>query len=430
MKSLGKVLRKGAQALTLGIGLMMPFYAGATDSSSFSQSGVEKKITRNSEQDKDNYEVDRRMVFPQDGYTEIHSVCAVPEGGYVFAGSTRDTWGSDSKNFAGKIDAEGNLDQEWSDKVNEIVGKKGRIYSVCSKGDLLAFTGYEVDESDDANLQLLVLYQNGDLKFKKTTGGDKFDIGKSVRFTADDKIVCAGYTSSFGLGGYSPWIVSYDLEGKEDVDLSKRTYGGEDRDSFRSIAFDLNQESIAVGKAYSFTEDPKAYATGFTKDLEKKWEITIGDEGDQTEFSSACFNPDTNTFMAVGRSRNGPKDDLFFAELNSSGDVLTSGTWGGDRSDFARSVCTTSKNTFMITGETESFGESGSFALELDKNGNEKQKFMFPDISLNSICQNSNKKEIILGGETHGDEFPILITLEKKQEISPRTSVGPYWTMY
>jgi hypothetical protein len=52
----------------------------------------------------------------------------------------------------------------------------------------------------------------GNLLWTRTLGGGEDDLAISIDQTSDGGYIVAGYTSSFGQGGYDGWVVRLDSE--------------------------------------------------------------------------------------------------------------------------------------------------------------------------------------------------------------------------
>ncbi len=110
------------------------------------------------------------------------------------------------------------------------------IFSSTSKHDTV-FTVENVIEGDERFYQVTVL-DTGNLSsrsnivyatapiitFQKEFGGQGNDIGYSVQQTADEGLIIAGRTDSWGSGGLDGWLIKTNIEGHEEWNY---TFGGE-----------------------------------------------------------------------------------------------------------------------------------------------------------------------------------------------------------
>jgi hypothetical protein len=151
--------------------------------------------------------------------------------------------------------------------------------------------------------------------FAKTYGGTS---ASSVQQTSDGGYIVAGYTSSFGAGGWDIFLIKTDANGN--VQWAK-TYGGTRNDRAYSVQQTSDGGYILAGLTYSFGVD---------------------------------------------------SGDIFLIKTDANGNVQWAKTYGGTRYDLALSVQQTSDGGYIVAGGTESFGWSNDafFLIKTDANGN------------------------------------------------------------
>jgi len=89
----------------------------------------------------------------------------------------------------------------------------------------------------------------GDTLWTRTYGGSSSDIGWSVQQTSDGGYIIAGYTESFGAGGYDVYLVKTNSSGNT---LWTRTYGGTEGDYGYSVQQTSDGGYIIAGRTSSF----------------------------------------------------------------------------------------------------------------------------------------------------------------------------------
>jgi len=178
--------------------------------------------------------------------TWAYSVQQTSDGGYIMAGYTHDS--SIVYAFLIKTDANGNL--IWA----KIYGGIFNIMDVSnvsqtSDGGYIVAGRIEATTATMFDVFLIKTDANGNIQWAKTYGGTNWDGAYSVQQTSDGGYILAGYTNSFGAGGYDPFLIKTDANGN--LQWAK-TYGGTGHDMFFHIQQTSDGGYIATGYTYSF----------------------------------------------------------------------------------------------------------------------------------------------------------------------------------
>ncbi|MFZ8835350.1 MAG: T9SS type A sorting domain-containing protein [Candidatus Caldipriscus sp.] len=246
-----------------------------------------------------------------------YSVQQTSDGGYIVAGYTL-SYGSMSGYdvLLIKTDANGNL--QWAKTYRGTSGDYAfSIRQTSDGGYIVAGGGYSFDVGGDAFLIKTDAF--GNVQWAKTYGGLGEDVAYSVQQTSDGGYIVAGYTESFGPGGYALFLIKTNAFGN--VQWAK-TYGGTSWD----IAHSVQQ-----------TSDGGYIVAGYT-----------------------------GSFGAGG-------DDILLIKTAANGNVIWAKTYGGTGYDYAYSVQQTSDGGYIVAGHTIfSFSTSDYdiFLIKTDANGN------------------------------------------------------------
>jgi len=144
-------------------------------------------------------------TFGGSGLDWSHSVRQTSDGGYIIAVST-DSYGAGNddvwliradssgnvtwdKTFGGSGDDYGHSVQETSDEGYVIAGATG---------------SYGAGNDD---VWLIKTDSSGNAVWDKTLGGSNSDYGWLIQQTSDGGYIIAGYTDSYGAGGYDIWLI-------------------------------------------------------------------------------------------------------------------------------------------------------------------------------------------------------------------------------
>ena len=209
-------------------------------------------------------------------------------------------------------------------------------------------------------LLMLVLAQvsfaqpNPDTLWTRTYGGSGRDEARSVQQTADGGYVLAGYTSSFGAGGYDFYVLKTNSQGEP---LWTRTYGGSRDDYAVSVQQTADGGYIVAGITGSFGAGSEDFYLLKTNSLgDTLWTRTYGgssfDEAysvQQTADGGYIVAGETWSFGAGGW-------DFYVVKTNPLGDTLWTRTYGGSDYDWAHSIQQTADGGYIVAGWTSSFG--------------------------------------------------------------------------
>ncbi|MGA3192711.1 MAG: hypothetical protein ABSD73_09410 [Candidatus Bathyarchaeia archaeon] len=348
-----------------------------------------------------------------------YSVVQTSDGGYALAGFTDSSGAGGFDFYLVKTDSAGN--QNWT----QTYGGSGDdfAYSLVQTSDGgYALAGYT--ESFGAgyyDFYLVKTNSAGILQWSKTYGGPGDDEARSLIQTSDGGYALAGWTNSFGGGGYSFYLVKTDSTGSM---LWNRTYGsagdnqaysviqtsdggyalagytdssghgGNDfylvkTDSAGNMTWNMTYGGIGDDEAYSLiqTSDGDYALAGYTTSSSAgvdnfwlvktnstgamQWSQTYGSPGDseayslvQTSDGDYALGGFTDTLGAGGY-------DVWLVKTDSTGGVRWSQTYGGSSDDFAYSLVQTSDGGYALAGFTDSSGAGGNdfYLVKVDSTG-------------------------------------------------------------
>ncbi len=155
----------------------------------------------------------------------------------------------------------------------------------------------------NSDVYLAFVDSMGWVRWEKSYGGFNNDIGKSIIQLADSGFVIAGYTNSFGAGGYDMLVVRTDKAGTL---IWQKTFGGLDWDFGNCVIEASNGGFIICGHTYSF---------------------------------------------GYGKS------DGYLVKLDINGNYQWQKTYGGNEDDNFKSIIETYNNLFTVVGATGSYGD-------------------------------------------------------------------------
>ncbi|WXG45852.1 MAG: hypothetical protein WED05_04105 [Candidatus Atabeyarchaeum deiterrae] len=207
--------------------------------------------------------------------------------------------------------------------------------------------------------------------WSRTYGGTGYDEAQSVQQTSDGGYIVAGYTHSFGAGGYDFWLVKTDGSGNQQWN---KTYGGTNDD----IAYSVQQTSdggyIVAGYTSSFGAGLSDFWLVKTDGSgNQQWNKTYGGAG-YDEAQSVQQTSDGGYLVAGSTDSFGASFDILLVKTDGSGNQQWNKTYGGAGYDEAQSVQQTSDGGYVVAGDTTSFGAGGYdfWLVKTDGSGNQQ----------------------------------------------------------
>ncbi len=210
----------------------------------------------------------------------------------------------------------------------------------------------------------------GWVRWQKSYGGFNNDIGKQVIQLSDSGFVIAGYTNSFGAGGYDVYVVRTDKNG---VLIWQKTFGGMNWDFANDIILAQDGNIIVCGKTYS-TGYGKSDGYIIKADMLNGsliWQKTYGGIEDD-EFSSVLLTYN-NKYALVGttKSTGDIKGDCWLFKTGLLGDSLLSIKYGDSKKQLINDFVEASNGDFVLAGATENtkVDTTWGYLLSVDQNG-------------------------------------------------------------
>lgn len=213
----------------------------------------------------------------------------------------------------------------------------GRIRATADDGFIVVGTTQNIN-SDGCGTRddifLLKLASSGTVEWCRVYGGCALDEGRDVQ-VAEDGYIVAGSTTSYGAGGVDAYLMKTDLNGNP---LWGKTYGGTGLDFFTSCTIAPNDEIVAVGETFSYT-DPSNGDIFVHRVNQLDGGPTIGFPkrygGELNDLAwSVLVEPLTGYIVIAGGTKSyGGNSEAFLLMLNSTGTPIRMKTIGGQMSN-------------------------------------------------------------------------------------------------
>jgi hypothetical protein len=214
------------------------------------------------------------------------------------------------------------------------------------------------------------------------------------------RLVVAGFTDSFGAGGFDCYLVATNLEGEM---LWSKTFGGEGEDYCWGLVPADDGGYVLVGETTSFGSGAEdCYLVKTDASGNEVWSATFGgQEGDR------CFSiapAEDGGFLLAGQtySEGAGDRDAYLVSTDASGQQRWSRTFGGSVSDVAHSVTRTAEGDFIVTGYTTSLAsdQDDPYLIRIDAEGELRWTRVIPMEGVNHTLTGEQATDggFVLGG--------------------------------
>jgi uncharacterized delta-60 repeat protein len=276
------------------------------------------------------------------------SVEQTSDGGYILAGETESYDAGVRDVFLVKYDKSGSL--VWARTAG------GSSFDSAASVAQTTDDGYIVAGSTSSfgagsfDVFLLKYDSGGVLTWAKTAGGSGSDSAYSVEQTSDFGYIVAGFTSSYGIGNNDVFLLKYDVSG---VLTWARTTGGSDADYARSVAQTGDGGYIVAG----FT---KSYGAGgydvFLIEYDStgtlNWASTAGGSADDQGYSVVHHIDGGYVVAGYTTSYGAGGKDVFLLRFHRLGSLGAATTIGGSGTDRAYSLVRGMGSGLILAGDT------------------------------------------------------------------------------
>jgi predicted secreted protein len=290
------------------------------------------------------------------------------DGGYALAGYTN-SFGAGGYDFwLVKTDASGTM--QWNityggtneDLALALVQTSGGGYALA--GSTRSFG------VSNADAWLVKTDEFGNMQWNKTYGGANYEFFDTIVQTGDGGYALAGYTNSFGAGGYDFWLVKTDASGNAQWN---KTYGGTSDDSATSVVQTADGGYALAGSTSSFG------AGGYDFWLVKtdasgnaQWNKTYGGTSDDMAFAFVQTSDGGYALAGYTKSFGAGSHDFWLVKTDSAGNAQWNKTYGGTSMDYATALVKTVDGGYALAGYTTSFGVGPNdfWLVKTDASGN------------------------------------------------------------
>jgi hypothetical protein len=241
----------------------------------------------------------------------------------------------------------------------------------------------------------------GWVRWEKSYGGFNNDIGRSIIQLADSGFVIAGYTDSFGGGGYDVLVVRTDKNGTL---IWQKAFGGLDWDFGYCVKTCPTGDSLIVaGSTYSYGYGKMdGYILKLDLNGNLQWQKTYGGAEDDEFRSFVLTSSKQYAFAGTTKSMGDINGDCWLVKTGLASDSIFSIKHGDNKKQFLNDIVEGISGDFVMAGATDIAGRDTTwgYLLSLDQNGNFNYENNFPrsekfkDYQLTCVTRGNNANYI------------------------------------
>jgi len=367
-------------------------------------------------------------TFGGTDYDFASSIQQTIDGGFAISGTTYSFGNGGGDFYLLKINPFG--DTSWTRTYGGNNYEKAVSVRQTIDGGYFLFGETESFGAGMRDFYLVRIKQNGDTIWTRTFGGNNDEYAASAEITADEGCILAGFTNSYGAGGFDVYLVKTDADGNL---LWAQTFGGILHDEARSV--DLTDGGyIVAGATKNFgASEQDYYLLRIDNDGNEMWSRTFGGYGFESARSVRHTEDGGHIIGGYTDSFGAGSADIYLVKTDSSGAVLWTRVYGGAGLDLAFSVQQTLDNGYIVAGHSIIEGFYGdAFLLKTDNMGylmwagfygGEEQDVAY------SVVQSSDGNYIFVGDTNsygHGlmDMFMVKV-IDGQQVICGDVNMAP-----
>jgi hypothetical protein len=294
------------------------------------------------------------------------------DGGYALTGKTYPNGGSIAAVYVVKLDSTGNMN--WTKTISGKYDESGNsIIQTRGGGYVLTGETYSSDFSGQ-DVYVVKLDAAGNVTWSRSVGGMDDELGYSIVQTSDGCFLVTGASTTLGSETENVYVVKIDSTGNIKW---KRTIGGQ-KYSHGSSIIPTKDGGFAVGGYKEASPDEHQKVDHFDFSIIKldsagniKWSKIIGGAGSKATYAMVQTNDGGYAVTGAIDSSAVNNEDVYIVKLDSAGNSQWSKTVGGSSKDIGAAIIQTREGGYAITGATKSTG-AGSFdvfVITLDQAG-------------------------------------------------------------
>ncbi|MBU1880433.1 T9SS type A sorting domain-containing protein [bacterium] len=273
--------------------------------------------------------------------------------------------------------------------------------------------------SGQADFLLIKLDAEGNREWSRLYGGYSHDYCEVVHQTADGGYVMAGWTSSYGAGGFDMLLIKTDSRG--DVEW-QQTYGDGSSEQCKDMIITRDGGYLLGGLSFTNGDDMYVVKTDSSGNLE--WDQYFGDSG-----IDGCYavTQTVDGGFALGGALYSSNlgYSLWLVKIDDQGNLLWDEVFGYAGWGRCNDLIQTIDGGFLLGGYDDVWGPGNTdlYCVKTDSIGNQEWDFIYGEGS-SDVCFSVliNKEGFTLGGSVDGKT--TIFSLETSGILSWTKTLG------
>lgn len=298
------------------------------------------------------------------------AIVELDDGGFAVAGATESGSAGEFDAWVLRLDATGEL--LWDRRFGG-AGTDWASGVVQTRDGGLAVAAYTQPSAEiPFTAWIIKLDADGKTLWERKFGGEQTDWATAIAETSDGSLAVSGYTESQGAGKADMWLLLLGADGELKW---QQTFGGSERDYASTVAVTREDEILLGGMTESEGAggvDIRLISLGL--DGKTRWDRTYG--GARDDWVRGLVQLQDGGFATAGytTSEGAGLYDVWVLELDPDGNVLREQTFGGRKNEWARAIVQLPNGDLATAGDTWSkgAGKSDVWVLRIRADGTDR----------------------------------------------------------
>jgi len=256
-------------------------------------------------------------TFGGENFETAQGLATTADGGYILTGWTSSFYATMSEVYVIKTDESGNL--QWQRTYGGSWAEEGAGIIQTADGGYIVAGQTESFGAGEDDIYVIKTDEFGNVEWEKTHGGAGNDWAEAIVAADDGGYVMAGWTGSFGSGGFDAMLLKINGSGNS---VWWKAYGRAEYDAGNALAKTADGGYVLGGYLGLAGGGADAYLVKVDGSGNILWEQVYGDN---REMAEAVIQTADGGYLLIGQwiSPDGENSDIFVIKTDETGNVDT-----------------------------------------------------------------------------------------------------------